>query len=132
MNASALADYEVLVDDDRILKAADELRREFGPAIEDTSFVSFVQPARTVSRKTDLGIEIPVHVPEMAVFAAVTPNPRRPGQKILTSATVALRDWEASEWDRQHYVGKADPVPAFLRLALKEHLPTIQNLRDMI
>lgn len=133
MNADALAKYEILVPDERVERETARLRVEFGPRIADTDFVTFIQPARTVDhRLPDSGLTVPIRIPDKAVFAVVTPNPRRPSQKILTSMTTNLSDWEASERDRSHYVGKADPIGAFFRKALIEHLPMIENLKEMI
>lgn len=131
MNADALASYDILVDDGRVERETARLRVEFGAKLADTEFVTFIQPARTVNHRLDSGIEVPLHIPDKAVFAVVTPNPRRPAQKILTSVTTNLRDWEESERERSHYAGKADPIGAFFRRALFEHLPMIQNLREM-
>lgn len=133
MRASEIANLEVLVEDDRLLPIVEKLRSEFGhKTLAQTEFVTFVVPPRQVTKRTPEGLEFPGWIDSKAVFAVLTPNPRRPGQKILTSATAELSAWMDSEKERRHYVGAPDPIHGFFRSVLREHLPTIANLRDML
>lgn len=132
MKASELADYEVLVDDDRVAVIVKKLQSEFGhKTLAESEFVTFIVPPRPHTKRTPEGLEYPGWIPEKAVFAVLTPNPRRPGQKIMSNATTNLSDWRDSEREARHYVGAPDALHNIFRAVLREHLPTITNLREM-
>lgn len=132
MKASDLADYEVLLEDDRVLPIVEKLKSEFGhKTLADTQFVTFVVPPRQQTKRTPEGLEYPGWIPTKAVFAVLTPNPRRKGQLIMSHATTDLANWSDTERESRHYVGAPDDLHNIFRAVLREHLPTIANLKDM-
>lgn len=132
------ASEEPLLDDERLWPIVDRLKAEYGRSkLEDSEFVTFIQPAKQTTVTTEVGIQVPTWVPAMAVFAVLTPNPRplakAAGAKVMTHGTAALEDWRASETERGHYVdGRRDPAHEIFRGVVREHLRILENLRSMI
>lgn len=129
---------EPVIPDDRLWPIVDRLKAEFGRTkLEETEFLTFVQPAKKTTARTESGLEVPTWIPEMAVFAVISPNPRpyarTLGAKVMTHGTAALEDWRESERERGHYVdGRRDPAHEILRGVVREHLRVMTNLREMI
>jgi len=132
VNAADIADFEILVDDGRVMPLVEKLKSEFGhKVLAETHFVTFIVPARQHMKQTPEGLEYPGWIPDKAVFAVLTPNPRRKGQQIMTNATTDLSDWRDSEKERYHYVGVPDALWSIFRGVLREHLPILTNLHEM-
>lgn len=129
---------EPVISDERLWPIIDRLKAEFGRSkLEDTEFLTFVQPAKQTVARTESGIEVPTWVPEMAVFCVISPNPRplarKAGAKVMTHGTAAMADWRESEQERGHYVdGRRDPAHEILRGVVREHLRVMTNLKEMI
>jgi hypothetical protein len=124
------ADYETLLTDPRVERIAsrvfDEFRAQGLP--DDTDFVTFVQPPQVIDRG---GVAVPI--PEVAVFAVISDNPRHKGHRVMTQGSVWLRDWMARERELRHYASdQPDPALSIFRLLVRDHLPKLQNLREMI
>ena len=128
------SEWEPLLDDDRVERLAGKIRSQYGHRkLADTTFFTFIQPARQVKTRTSGGIFVETWVPEMAVFAAITPRPQgRPGQRLMTTATVSLADWRESEADVGHYAGAPDEAHKIFRLVAVEQISKIQSAKEMI
>lgn len=125
-----LSQYEILLEDDRVEIVRESLLAMM-PSLYDTDLISFIVPARRVMKRTPEGLEYESWLPDKAVFAAVTPNPRAKGQALLTSATMDLDAWYEGEKDRSHFVGAPDELFKIYGLVVREQLPIIDNLRSM-
>jgi hypothetical protein len=129
---------EPLITDERLDQVVSKLKAEFGrEKLEQTEFVTFIQPEKRTNRTTESGITVPTIVPDMAVFAVLSPNPRpgakAVGAKVMTHGTAALVDWRESESERSHYVaGRRDPAHEIFRGVVREHLRVMTNLKEMI
>lgn len=128
-----LSRFEPLLPDSRVEQLAHKIRSQFGHArFIEAQFITFVQPAKDVVRS---GVR--TWIPEMAVFAIISPNPRPAarilGQSVMTHGTVALEDWRASEKDASHFVSAGtDSAHEIFRGVAREHLRVLTNLREMI
>ena len=101
--------------------------------LADVTFVTFIQPSRRVPVTTPAGIVVDKTIPEMAVFAAISPRPQgRKGQQIMSTATASLEDWMAAEAEADHYVGVPDKLAEILGLVTRQHLQTLRNARELI
>jgi hypothetical protein len=116
-------DYgEHLVGDVRLARVEERLRLEFVGLPHDAQFLTYVQD----KRETKNGILEP-----QAVFMVMSPNPRYPQFTVMTTGTAALEDWDESEREHRRYVGVPDPLRTLYRPVVREHVTTIQNLREM-
>lgn len=123
------ASYETLISDRRVTAIADLVIDEFREhgLGDNAEFVTFIQPPQIVQRT---GVDVPI--PEVAVFAVISDNPRAPGHQVMTQASVWLTDWRATDAARLHFVsGPQDPAFPIFRETAKAHLRTIRNLREM-
>lgn len=129
--------FEVLLPDWRVGRIRERIAQMAGrDRLEGVELVTFIQPRKTVDRETDAGIVVPVSLEPMAVFAAISPNPRpyarQYGASVLTSATASLRDWSDRERESRHFVDvREDPALGIFRVVVKRHLETMDNLRSM-
>lgn len=130
MTQGGYADFETLLSDRRVQELGGKVVEEYRPKglTDDVDFVTFIQPPQIVDRN---GIKVPIS--EVAVFAVITDNPRHPGHRLMTTASVWLQDWRATDTARLHFVsGSQDPaLPIFRRIA-REHVEKIQSLKEMI
>lgn len=124
------ADFEPLISDRRVHAIASiitDLARGRG-LTDDTDFVTFIQPATTVQRN---GLLTPI--PEVGVFAVISDDPRHPGLRVMTQASVWLKDWRATDAARLHFVsGNEDPALPIFKQITRDHLEKLKNLREMI
>ncbi len=121
------ADCEPLLPDSKVEKIQEKLKREF-PAIGDAVFVSYIQPRQPLNSKNGGG---PTDVPEVAVFAILSQNPKAPQFHIMTKAAVYLSEWRDVQKTYGHFVAKADPAYRIFHRTCAEHAKTMQNLRSM-
>lgn len=127
---SGYSSYEPLISDRRVQALAGMLVEQYRPlGLPDGSdFVTFIQPAREIERK---GVWVPI--PEAGVFAVISDNPRHPGHRVMTQATVWLHDWRATDAARLHFVsGPQDPALPIFKAVMRPHLATIRNLKELI
>ena len=123
------ADYEPLISDMRMRAIAGPLIEKFREhgLPDDTDFVTFIQPPTTIERE---GVAIPI--PEVAVFAVISNNPRSPKHRVMTQSSVWLADWRATSAAKLHFVsGSADPAYPIFRETVKTHLRVLRNLKEM-
>lgn len=123
------ANYETVLDDARVWRIQERVMDDAkGRLPDDTDFVTFIQPATIVDRE---GIAVPI--PDVAVFAIVSPNPKDPSRKVMTQGAMRLDQWRRDDFYRTHYVGAGvDPaMPVFRRIA-REHVNTLRNLAELI
>ena len=119
------ASFETLVDDRRLARVEDQLRRVF-PALPDSSlFVTFIQPATVAS--TEQG---PVDVPDLATLAVISKNPRK-GPDIMTQGQMLLTVWRTEDGQYRHFVGVQDPLLLVYRPILRNHLESLASLREL-
>lgn len=118
-------DLEPVVPDGRVWQAQERVVRVI-PSLRDSAFVTFIVPEHEEGERI---------VPDLAVFAILSPNPRRyngkPGPDIMTQATTRLSDWIEAEKERKHFVDKPDLLVSFFGKVGTEHAKTMQNLREM-
>jgi hypothetical protein len=127
-----LAKYDQVIDDQRLNRLMPRLERAFGSeALNGLEFATFVQPRRRVSREEG-GIEVPVWVDEMAVFAVISSNPRRPTSKLMSHGTVSLSNFRAADGEFNHYVDRPDPAFQILAAVVKDHLRKLDDLRSLL
>lgn len=120
------AAFETLVDDRRLARVEDQVRRVF-PTLPDSSlFVTFIQPA-TVA-KTEQG---PVPVPALATLAVISKNPRG-GADVMTQGQMLLTLWQDEDGQYRHFVGVVDPALRFYRPIVRNHLESLQSLRELL
>lgn len=127
--------YEPLLDDARVDRIAHKIKSEFGfKKLEDSVFFTFIQPARPYTGRTEGGIVAPTWIPEMAVFAIISPrpNPIRPGQKLMSQATAALSDWLEKEKDAAHFAGAPDEAHQIFKAVARMHLKVLQDAKELI
>lgn len=125
---AAYADYDTVISDRRVEAIADILSKQFKALPDDTDLVTFIQPPTVVDRN---GVGVPI--PEVACFAVISDNPRHKGHRVMTQGSVWLRDWRATDAARLHFVsGPDDPALPIFKLLVRDHLPKLQNLRDML
>jgi hypothetical protein len=126
---SGYTDFEPLISDRRMQEIGHKIVDEFRPKglSDDVDFVTFIQPATTIERN---GIQVPI--PEVAVFAVITDNPKSAGRRVMTQAAAWLADWLARDAARLHFVsGGQDPAFPVFRRIVREHVEKIQSLREM-
>lgn len=127
---------EDLLSDERVERIADSLRLRFPNRLDESSFVSFIQPVTTVPVQTPAGIHIDMPVPAQCVFAIISPDPRpwkSAAEGILTAATVTLADWLDTERIKSHYVtGNDDPAYKPFLMATLEQLHKLQSASEQI
>jgi hypothetical protein len=126
--------WEPLLDDDRVERLAEKLRSQFGhKTLADSTFFTFIQPARSYTGQTPGGLQAPAWIPDMAVFAVISPRPNgRPGQKLMSTATVSLQDWLETEAQATHYVGVPDEAHQIFRAVVRDHLAKMQSAKELI
>lgn len=120
---SAYADCEPLIPDERLAPIEDAVKRRYFPWLEEASFIT----ARVLN---------PLGVWE-AHFVLMAPNVKEPQRSLgIDMAQVGrtlLRDWEASEQEREHFVsGKPDPARAFFMWAGDELVKQMKSLKELI
>lgn len=128
---SAYSDYEPLISDRRMQAIAAILTEQYRKhGLPDGSdFVTFIQPKQVVDRGD--GIHAPI--PEVGVFAVISDNPRAANHRLMTQASVWLKDWLATDAARLHFVsGPDDPALPIFKAAMRSHLDHLKNLRAMI
>lgn len=127
-----LADYEVLLSDERLDKVVARLHKErLSPHIQEGEFVTFVQPEQESQTTTDGGLVVPYVLPAHAVLAVFIPSPRHAGVKLMFSGATTMRDWEDADWEWRHYAGRDDPAYNIYRRIMGEVNQTIDNLKQM-
>jgi hypothetical protein len=129
VNSVDLGQYEPFLPDRDVDRASEKVRSALGHRrLENVEFVTFLVPARTIKRQTPGGILVDSWIGEMVVLGVLSPNPRRPTQKLLTSATVSLTGWLEAQDDE----GKPDHAFVIFKRVAEEHLRLVDNLRDLI
>lgn len=118
--------YEQLLPDQRLERAIAVLGLEFPIVSDNVTLVTFIQPEREVTQE---GVDY--LLPEQAVFAAISKNPRHPAYDVMTTAVAALRDFRIADAEFFQQVGK-DPVLGIFRKVIKQHTETLKNLRELI
>lgn len=125
MQTDDLSSYEQLIPDDRLQRT---LHKVLGDDADGIDFVAFIQ--ERMMRQTRDGLTVPIE--PMAVFMVMSQNPRREaGEKIGTTATTSLRNWQDAQREYEHYAGRGDPLENILRILLTKHHDTLKNLREM-
>lgn len=124
--ALTYGDLEPVVPDGRVWQAQERVVKVV-PSLRDSTFVTFIVPEHEDGERI---------VPDLAVFAILSPNPRKyggkPGPDIMTQATTRLSDWLEAEKERQHFANKPDLLVSFFGKVAVEHNKTMQNLRALI
>lgn len=123
----SFANFEPLLPDQRVLSIEDEFKSLYPQTPDGTVFLSYIQPGMEV--KTESGASRPI--PDVAVFAVLSPHPRQKQHLLLTKAAIWLKDWRDDDKAYQHLVGVPDPARKFFRLVLGEHLKQIDNLKQL-
>ena len=121
------ADWERLLPEDRVVVIERALRRAFPKLPDDAKLLTMIQPECDVVHQGK-----DVHVLPQAVFAILSPNPRRPDENKLTQGVIDMRVWAKMDKDYKRMVGFRDPaLSAFLRIA-PSHIDTIENLSTLM
>jgi hypothetical protein len=129
------SEYEPLLDDDRVERIAHKIKSEFGfKKLEDSVFFTFIQPARPYNQRTPEGLVVPTWIPDMAVFAIISPrpNPTRPGQKLMSQATASLEGWLEAEKEASHFAGAPDEAHKIFKAVARMHLQQLQSAKELI
>jgi len=113
---------EHVVSDVRLARVEERFRLAWIRLPEDAQFLTYIQPRR----ETATGV-----LPPQAVFMVVSQNPRHPAFRLATTGTAALSDWEETDREYRHFVGREDPLATLFRPVVRAHVRTIQNLREM-
>lgn len=127
--------YETVISDARLERLVNRILSTFDHRkLADAEYVTFIQPPRETTQTTDEGVVVPVRVPPMAIFAVLTPKPRatRPGQRLMSTATVALSDFR--EVDLLYGQGNhpVDPAWQLLKTVVSDHIRKLDDLNALI
>lgn len=130
------ARFEVLLDDYRVQRIAEDLRRAYPGKLDEVAFLSFIQPPGYVPAQTPAGLTVRQKVAAKAVFAVLAPDPRpwrSKGDGLMTASHMPLADWRTLERERAHFVsGEKDLayIP-FLRATL-DVMNKVQSASEQI
>jgi hypothetical protein len=119
-----VSDYgEHVVSDIRLARLEERMRLAWWRLPADARFLTYIQDGYEDERG--------LHAPK-AVFMVMSPDPKHPGMRTMTSGTALLSDWESAEREFSHFAGKEDPLTTVFRPIVREHVKVIQNLREML
>lgn len=129
------SEWEPVISDARLERLVPRLHSAFGrKKLDDAEFVTFIQPAREVTRATEQGIQFRSWVPEMAVFAVLSPRPRstKPGQRLMSHATVSLSDFREVDklWSEGNH--PVDPAWQLMKIVTGDHVRKLDDLNSLI
>jgi len=146
----ATSDWEPLLHDDRVGKIAELLFVAF-PTLRGSEVFTFVVPEQMVRRDRpgiphepgchgisdcDCG---PYRIPEQAVFAIRSDNPRAAwdpiyrGKQFMSTSGMWRETWDREEKANKHFVSaRTDPAWAPFYIAARSHADKMRGYRELI